>query len=67
MCFRNEIVFNSAEHKIFSANKDEKANNSWHFHIYWQRNVHAKLRLVRMCNKIVNNLRFISKTNTMLS
>ena len=25
---------NSAEHEIFSANKYENANNSWHFHIY---------------------------------
>ena len=24
----------SAEHEIFSANKYENANNSWHFHIY---------------------------------
>ena len=24
----------TAEHEIFSANKYENANNSWHFHIY---------------------------------
>ena len=31
-----QIIFmlNSAEHEIFSANKYENANNSWHFHIY---------------------------------
>ena len=28
------FMLNSAEHKIFSANKYENANNSWHFHIY---------------------------------
>ena len=24
----------SSEHEIFTANKYENANNSWHFHIY---------------------------------
>ena len=28
------FMLNSAEHKIFSTNKYENANNSWHFHIY---------------------------------
>ena len=28
------FVLNSAEHDVFSANKYENANNSWHFHIY---------------------------------
>ena len=28
------VMFNSAEHEIFSANKYENANNSWPFHIY---------------------------------
>ena len=28
------FMLNSAEHEIFSANKYENANNSWHFHIY---------------------------------
>ena len=28
------FMLNSAEHEIFSANKNENANNSWHFHIY---------------------------------
>ena len=34
--FRNSRVKglkNGAEHEIFSANKYENANNSWHFHI----------------------------------
>ena len=31
-------MLNSAEHEIFSANKYENANNSWHFHIKYQRN-----------------------------
>ena len=30
----NSILLNIAEHEIFSANKYENANNSWHFHIY---------------------------------
>ena len=30
----NFFMLNSAEHEIFSANKYENANNSWHFHIY---------------------------------
>ena len=28
------FMLNSAEHEIFSANRYENANNSWHFHIY---------------------------------
>ena len=28
------FMLNSAEHEIFSANKYENANNSWHFHIF---------------------------------
>ena len=28
------FMLNSAEHEIFSANKYENANNSWHFYIY---------------------------------
>ena len=28
------FMLNSAECEIFSANKYENANNSWHFHIY---------------------------------
>ena len=40
-------MLNSAEHEIFSANKYENANNSWHFHIYEQRNFHAQLCLAR--------------------
>ena len=30
----NSFWLNIAEHEIFSANKCENANNSWHFHIY---------------------------------
>ena len=33
----NYFLLNIAEHEIFSANKYENANESWHFHIYWQR------------------------------
>ena len=28
------FMLNSAEHEVFSADKYENANNSWHFHIY---------------------------------
>ena len=27
------FMLKSAEHELFSANKYENANNSWHFHI----------------------------------
>ena len=40
-------MLNSAEHEIFSANKYENANNSWHFHIYKQRNFHDQLCLTK--------------------
>ena len=32
--YRTFFLLNSAQHEIFSANKYENANNSWHFHIY---------------------------------
>ena len=41
------FVLNSAEHELFPANKYENANNSWHFHTYYQRNFHAQLCLAR--------------------
>ena len=40
-------MHNAAEHEIFSANKYENANSSWHFHIYQQRNFHVQLCLAR--------------------
>ena len=42
------FMLNSAEHGIFSANKYENANNSWHFHIYKQRKFHGQLCLAKM-------------------
>ena len=32
--YKTFFMLNSAEHEIFSANKYENANKSWHFHIY---------------------------------
>ena len=32
--YKTFLMLNSAEHEIFSANKNENANSSWHFHIY---------------------------------
>ena len=32
--YKTFFMLYSAEHEIFSANKYENANNSWHFHIY---------------------------------
>ena len=32
--YKTFFMLNSAEYEIFSANKYENANNSWHFHIY---------------------------------
>ena len=31
--YQTFFMLDSAEHEIFSANKYENANNSWHFHI----------------------------------
>ena len=45
--YKTFFMLNSAEHEIFSANKHENANNSWHFHIYQQRTFHAQLCLAR--------------------
>ena len=58
MCFRTQgyktfFMLNSAEHIIFSANKYENANNSWHFGIYQQRNFHAQLCLARKNLKLL--------------
>ena len=46
-CYKTFFLLNIAEHEIFSANKYENTNNSWHFHIYLQRNFHAQLCLAR--------------------
>ena len=43
--YKTFFMLNSAEHEIFSANKYENVNNSWHFHFYKQRNFHAQLCL----------------------
>ena len=32
--YKTFFMFNLAEREIFSADKYENANNSWHFHIY---------------------------------
>ena len=32
--YKTFFMLNSAEPEIFSTNKYENANNSWHFHIY---------------------------------
>ena len=40
-------MFNSAVHEIFSANRYENANSSWHFHSYGQRNFLAQLCIAR--------------------
>ena len=45
--YKTFFMLDSAKHEIFSANKYENANNSWHFHIYKQRNFHAQLGLAR--------------------
>ena len=60
-------MLNSVVHEIFSANKYENANSTWHFHIYEQRNFHAQLCLTRKNLAIVSNMGLISKTNFMLS
>ena len=32
--YKTFFMLNSAEHEIFSANRYENPNKSWHFHIY---------------------------------
>ena len=32
--YKTCFMLNLADHEIFSANKYETTNNSWHFHIY---------------------------------
>ena len=55
------FMLNSDEQEIFSAYKYENAKDSWHFHIYKQRNFHAKKEFA-----IVSNLRFLRRTCFML-
>ena len=38
-------MLSSAECEIFYAYEYENANNGWHFHIYWQRKVHAQCEI----------------------
>ena len=45
--YKTRFMLSWAEHEIFSANKYENANNSWHFHIYYQRNFHDQLCLAK--------------------
>ena len=45
--YKTFFMLSSGEHEIFSANKYENANNSWHFHIYQLRNFLAQLCLAR--------------------
>ena len=54
-----------AEHENFSANKYEKANFCWHFHIYLQRKVHAQLS--RAWKKFCKVYPFIQKENVFIS
>ena len=64
--YKTFFKLNSAEREIFSANKYENANNSWHFHIYKQRNFHAQLYLVRKdLQLLVGVLRFYGPVNPM--
>ena len=41
--YKTFFVLNSAEHVIFSADKNENANISWHFDIHKQRKFHFQL------------------------
>ena len=43
--YKTLFMLNSAEHEIFSANKYENANSSWHFHIHLQRKFQVQLCL----------------------
>ena len=58
-------MLNSAEHEIFSPDKYENTNNSWRFHIYWQKQFSAMFSKKEFA--ILSNLRIISRTKFMLS
>ena len=60
-------MLNSAEHEIFSANKYENANNSWHFSYVLAEKISCSAMFSNKAFAIVSYLRFISMTNFMLS
>ena len=53
-------MLNSSEHGIFSTNKCENANNSWHFHILLAEKFSCSATFSKKEFGIVSNLRFIS-------
>ena len=54
-------------HDIFSANKYENANNSWHFHIILAGKISCLALFSRKEFAIATNMRFIGRTNFLLS
>ena len=58
-------MLNSAEHEIFSVNKYENANNTWHFHID-QKSCSCSTMFSKKEFVVNNNLRFIRRTNFMV-
>ena len=64
--YKTFFMLNSAEHEIFSANKYENANNSAFSYLLAEES--SCLAMFSKTEfKIVSNLRFISRTNFMLS
>ena len=62
----NFFMLNSARHEIFSANKYENANNSWHFHILLAEKISCSAMFSKKELAIVSILRSISMKNFML-
>ena len=60
-------MFSSVEHEIFSANKYENANNSWHFSYLLAEKISHSAMFSNKEFAFVSYLRFISMTNFMLS
>ena len=70
--YKTFFTLNSAEDEIFSVNKYENANNSWYFYIYYQiyllsENFPCSAMYSKKEFAIVSNVKFISRTNFMLS
>ena len=60
-------MLSSAAREIFPANKYENANSGWHFHFLLAEKVSCSAVFSKKEFAIVSNLRFISRTNFMLS
>ena len=65
--YKTVSLINSAECEIFSANKHKNANNSRHFPYFLAVKFSCLAMLCKKEFASVSNLRFVSRTNFMLS